>query len=660
MSLRQKTLLFTALTLVGLMSILAVASAVIWHDSATRLEQLSLLLIGLLVGVLTIIWVDRFILRRLAQLETSVRHITTSGDLSARVPVTADDELSSLARSINNMLAALEQARQEKVRLLQEARRQLGELSLLHTASIATARSGSLEAALQEIAQSTHAAFKAVNTMVVLCEPDVAHLKIRASVGVSAEVLATRRFQPGQGIIGAVADCGETILIDDVTRDPRYDNADTRTRSELCAPLKIGERLIGMINVESEQLGFFTAADQQLLQTLAHNLSMIVENLRLLEELRAANAQLTELDRLKNQFLANMSHELRTPLNAILGFSELLGDETPGPLNADQHDYVQHIYTSGQHLLTLINDILDLSKLQAKRVELERRPAYLTEIAEAAQTFIWPAAQRKHQTVINDVSPDLPSVHIDRLRVKQVLINLLNNACKFTPPEGCICVRAEMWRDGWLRVGVSDTGPGIPPDQQAEIFEEFAQLNWERTVVERGTGLGLAIARRLIELHGGQMWVESTGQPGEGTTFYFTLPVADASLRSAATRLLVIDDEPLIIELLQSILLPPEYEVLGVTDSLYALDRIRRDQPDVILLDLMMPQLGGLQLLTALQHEPQTARIPVIILTAKALSPDEHAELERVAQAILPKTQLRRAAIINAIQQARQALASSS
>ena len=168
----------------------------------------------------------------------------------------------------------------------------------------------------------------------------------------------------------------------------------------MCAPLKIGERLIGVINVESDQLGFFTRGRLcRLLQTLAHNLSMIVENLRLLEEVRAANEQLTELDRLKNQFVANMSHELRTPLNAILGFSELLSDEVPGPLNSEQRDYVQHIYTSGQHLLTLINDILDLSKLQAERIELERRPAYLAEIAAAAQTFVWPAAQRKHQTL---------------------------------------------------------------------------------------------------------------------------------------------------------------------------------------------------------------------------------------------------------------------
>jgi CheY-like chemotaxis protein len=359
---------------------------------------------------------------------------------------------------------------------------------------------------------------------------------------------------------------------------------------------------------------------------------------------------------LKNRFIANMGHELRTPLNAILGFSELLGDEAPGPLNDEQRDYVAHIYTSGQHLLALINDILDLSKLQANRLVLDRRAAHPAEIVAAAETFVWPAVQRKRQTLSNAVSPELPSLYVDPLRVKQVLINLLSNACKFTPANGQITVLAEVWRDGWLRVGVRDTGPGIPPEKQAEVFEEFAQIGGERMLVERGTGLGLTIARRLVELHGGQIWIESTGRPGEGATFYFTLPLADAAAMPPrlATRLLVIDDDPLIIDLLQSILLPPDYEVLDVSDPAQALQRVRRDQPDVILLDLMMPELDGFQLLAAVQRDADTTRPPVIVLTAKELSAAELAELNRLACAVLTKTQLRRATLLAAIQQARQ------
>jgi signal transduction histidine kinase len=626
--------------------------------AATRILIISLLVIGVVFGVLTIVLMDRFVLRRLAVLDASVGHITTSGDLSARVPVAAHDELSRLAQSINSMLTALDQAQQENARLLQGTQRQLNELSLLHTAAITTARSTSLDAALQEIAQLTYDTFKAVNTMVVLCEQDGVRFRLRASVGMLSEIPATREFKAGQGIIGAVAAGGETILVEDVSREARYYAADPRTRSELCAPLKAGERVIGLINVESDQAGFFTDSDRQLLETLAHNLGMIVENLRLLEEVRAANAQLLELDRLKSQFVANMSHELRTPLNAILGFSELLGDETPGALNAEQRDYVQHIHTSGRHLLALINDILDLSKLQAQRIDLERRPLPLAEIVAAAQTFVWPAMQRKQQIFSNDVPSDLPSLYIDPLRVKQVLINLLNNASKFTPPAGHITVAADVWHDGWVRVGVRDTGAGIPPDKHAQVFEEFTQFGDTRTVVERGTGLGLAIARRLIELHGGQIWIDSGGLPGEGATFYFTLPVADAAAatRRAATRLLVIDDDPGIVDLLQSMLLPPDYEVYGVTDALLALEHIRRNQPDVILLDLMMPEIDGVQLLTALQRTADTARLPVIVLTAKELSAAERAELDRLAQVVLTKTQLRRTTLLSALQQVRPAV----
>jgi signal transduction histidine kinase len=496
-------------------------------QAAIRTLLIYLLLLSLVFGGLTLVLIDRLLLRRLSRLEASVSQIAAHSDFTARVPQAGQDELSSLARSINGMLDALEHTQQENLRLYDAARRQLGELSLLHTAAIATARSASLDAALQEIALSAFQAFNAVNAMVILCEPGCTKLEIRASVGIPAEVLADRRLKSGEGIIGWVAETGEAVLVNDVAADPHYYEADVRTRAELCAPLKIGERVMGMINVESDQLNAFVTADLQLLQTLAHNLSTIIENLLLLEELLTANERLTELDRLKNRFVANMSHELRTPLNAILGFSELMSEELPGPLNAEQREYVQYINTSGLHLLALINDILDLSKLQANRIELERRVAHLADIVAEAHTLVWPSAQRKQQTITIDVPPDLPSLYIDPLRIKQVLINLLNNACKFTPREGHITVRAERWNEGWLRVRVSDNGPGIPPDRQAEVFEDFSQLDREQRDLDRGTGLGLAIARRLVELHGGRIWVESAGQPGLGSTFYFTLPLSE-------------------------------------------------------------------------------------------------------------------------------------
>ncbi|CAG0934383.1 two-component system, NarL family, sensor histidine kinase BarA [Thermoflexales bacterium] len=623
-------------------------------QAAIRILLIYLLLLGFVFGALTLALIDRLLLRRLSRLETGVGQIAARSDFSARVPQAGQDELANLARSINGMLDALEHTQQENLHLYEATRRQLGELSLLHTAALATARSVSLDAALQEIALSAFYAFNAINAMVILCAPSCTELEIRASVGVSTEVLATRRLKKGEGIIGWVAETGLAALVNDVSVNPYYYQADVRTRAELCAPLNVGERVIGMINVESDQVNAFTTADLQLLQTLTHSLSTIIENLRLLEELRAANEQLTEVDRLKNRFVANMSHELRTPLNAILGFSELLNDEVPGPLNDEQRDYVQHIDTSGRHLLALINDILDLSKLQANRIELERSTTYLADLVAEAHTLVWPSAQRKQQIITIDVSPDLPSLYIDPLRIKQVLINLLNNACKFTPKGGHITVQAECWNADWLRISICDDGLGIPPERQAEVFEDFSQLDREQHGLDRGTGLGLAIARRLVELHGGQIWIESVGQPGLGSTFYFTLPLTEVSPAQprTSTRLLIIDDDPAIIELLRSILRPPDYEVSGLTDPAHIWARLQRDKPDVILLDLLMPNIDGFEILSALRQGPHCSAIPVVVLTAKSLAAAEQAEISRLAQGVLTKTQLRREILINTLRRA--------
>jgi hypothetical protein len=500
--------------------------------SSIVLIVMSLLLTCLFFGALTLVLLDRTLLRRLAQLGSSVNAITASSDLAARVPVAGKDELTRLVIQINDMLTALEEAELDKARLYQETRRQLNELTLLHTAAMTAASSLTLDEALQAIAQAAYETFHAVNALVALCLPTEEVAEIRAIAGLDIVVMMHRRLPLSEGLLGWVVRTGKAVLVNDVTRDPRYRNADARTRSEICAPLRLGNRVIGLINVESDRLDAFTAGDLQLLETLAHNLSFILENLRLLEELRAVNDQLQEADRLKSRFFAVMSHELRTPLNSILGFSELLSDEIAGPLNAEQHDYVQHIDTSGRHLLNLINDILDLSKLQAGRLTLEQHSFRLSEVWADVQALIGPIVQRGQHVLRFEVPPDLPGVYADRLRVKQVLVNLLSNAAKFTPPAGVLTVGAEVWQAAWLRVRVSDTGPGIPLDQQAEIFKEFSLLS-QKHASNGGSGLGLSITRQLIELHGGELWVESAGLPGQGATFYFTLPLAEKVCRAA-------------------------------------------------------------------------------------------------------------------------------
>ena len=232
-------------------------------------------------------------------------------------------------------------------------------------------------------------------------------------------------------------------------------------------------------------------------------------------------AQLAEANRHKSEFLANMSHELRTPLNAIIGFSEALDARMFGELNDKQAEYIRDIHASGQHLLSLINDILDLSKVEAGRMELELSELDVASAVEGAMGLVRERAARSGIALAAEVAPDVASVRADPRRVKQVLLNLLSNAVKFTPAKGHVTVRARRTAGG-VEIAVADTGIGIAPEDHTRIFEEFRQVGTDYTRKAEGTGLGLALTRRLVELHGGTIRVESA--PGAGSTFTFTLP----------------------------------------------------------------------------------------------------------------------------------------
>jgi signal transduction histidine kinase len=246
---------------------------------------------------------------------------------------------------------------------------------------------------------------------------------------------------------------------------------------------------------------------------------------RMNDELRNVYAELEEASRHKSEFLANMSHELRTPLNAIIGFSQVLRDEMVGSVNPKQAEYLDDIISSGNHLLSLINDVLDLSKVEAGQVELDVHPFSLREALERGVVMVRERATEDGVRVAFDADPEVDVVDGDERRIKQVIFNLLSNAVKFTPSGGEIDVSA-IRENGEVRISVADTGPGIAPDDQERIFEEFQQT--EAGIAQReGTGLGLALSKRLVELHGGRIWLES--EPGHGSTFHFTLPLARVS-----------------------------------------------------------------------------------------------------------------------------------
>jgi signal transduction histidine kinase len=290
----------------------------------------------------------------------------------------------------------------------------------------------------------------------------------------------------------------------------------------LAVPLVREDHLLGALAVHRTTPGAFAAETIDLLRTFATQSALAIQNAQLFREIDAKSRQLEVASRHKSEFLANMSHELRTPLNAIIGFSEVLAERMFGEINDKQAEYLADILESGRHLLSLINDILDLSKIEAGRMELERTDFDLPTAIENTLILVRERAQRHAIRLDRDLDARLGTIRADERKLKQVLLNLLSNALKFTPEGGRIDVRARL-RDGLVEIGVTDTGVGIAPEDQATVFEEFRQVGAAAKKIE-GTGLGLAISRRIIELHGGTIRVDSV--PGSGSTFTITLPCA--------------------------------------------------------------------------------------------------------------------------------------
>ncbi|HEX3106337.1 MAG TPA: response regulator [Terriglobales bacterium] len=359
------------------------------------------------------------------------------------------------------------------------------------------------------------------------------------------------------------------------------------------------------------------------------------EKRKFTESLAAANQKLDlrnrEVERatqLKSRFLASMSHELRTPLNAIVGFSELLGEETAGQLNVKQKRFVNHIKNGSTHLLQLINDILDLSKIEAGQLELRCEDFQVEDALPEVLSTIRPLAMAKSIQVQHKVRPVL-SVYSDRVRFKQILYNLLSNAVKFTPDGGRISIDCAEGENG-VRISVTDTGIGIRLEDQEVVFEEFRQVEANTNGTSEGTGLGLAITKRLVEQQGGKITLES--EPGKGSRFSFTLPAgsrttalrlpskaaSNADAMMAASRekplILVIDDEVPARELLASYL-DADYQIVMAESGAEALQKAHQLRPDAITLDVLMPGGDGFETLVALRRAPETAKIPIIIVS---------------------------------------------
>ena len=325
-------------------------------------------------------------------------------------------------------------------------------------------------------------------------------------------------------------------------------------------------------------------------------------------QLEARNREIQRADRLKSEFLASMSHELRTPLHTIIGFTELLAEELEGPLNEKQKRFVQHVHQDSVHLLALINDILDLSKIEAGRMELELESFDAREVIQGALDGIYTAARAKNIS-IEYLIRDQSFVRADRLRLREILTNLLSNAVKFTPEGGSIVVDASPL-DGMIRFSVSDTGIGIAHEDQGVIFDKFRQVSSTTRGVREGTGLGLAIVKHLVELHGGQLSLESS--IGHGSRFAFSVPADEARKQPVV---MIVEDEPAARELFASYLNPLGIRTEFASSSLTATNFARELRPDAITLDLLMPGRSGWRILEELRSSPETKMIPVLVIS---------------------------------------------
>jgi len=337
-------------------------------------------------------------------------------------------------------------------------------------------------------------------------------------------------LRPGrESITGRALLERKLIHVPDVLADAEYKRTDLVEsdpfRAVAAVPMLRDGEPLGLITFTRDKPVPFSAKQLELMATFADQAAIAIENIRLLDELRQKSAELEVASRHKSEFLANMSHELRTPLNAIIGFSEVLHENMFGELNEKQREYVDDIHHSGRHLLSLINDILDLAKIEAGRMELELSEFAVQAALENSLALIRERAQNHGVELRCEIDPALDTIHADERKFKQVMLNLLSNAVKFTPNGGTVSVQAKK-NGALLSVSVTDTGAGIAPEDHTAAFEEFKQVGNDHARKAEGTGLGLPLTKRIIELHGGEIRLESA--LGKGSTFSFTIPLTGA------------------------------------------------------------------------------------------------------------------------------------
>ena len=482
---------------------------------ASLLRSGLLLLAGLMLAVTASLYVARRMVLPIRTIQHGAMQLA-AGKLDEPIVVSTGDELQALAGQFNDMANQLKESysgleRKVETRTLElsaSLKRQTATADIL---KVITSSPTDDQPVFQAIVESAERLFSGGRATLRTRSAD--KLLLRAQGPASAG------DTPIGGDSDISIDADEAIAA--AVRACSLREADD-TAGRLCvAPLLHDGHCIGVITIRSSEHGLMPDKQKQLLQAFADQAVIAIRNVRLFSQLQEKSVQLEVANQHKSEFLANMSHELRTPLNAIIGFSEVLSEEMFGEVNAKQAEYLGDIHSSGKHLLALINDILDLSKIEAGKMDLDLSPLDMEAALGDAMTLLRDRAARNEVVLELECPAAIGTWIADVRKFKQIMVNLLSNAVKFTPSGGRVTVRAERL-EGEVRIAVSDTGIGIKPEEQDVIFEAFRQASGDHLKKSEGTGLGLALTRRFVELHGGRLTLQSA--PGQGSTFAFNLP----------------------------------------------------------------------------------------------------------------------------------------
>ena len=614
-------------------------------------RSFGVLLLGLGLSALVAAFLARRMVAPIRSLQEGAARVGR-GELDHRIDVRTGDELQSLAEEFNRTAAQLAEAQyglEQKVEArTQELNRTVGELQVLSELVQTVNSSLDMQEVLEKIVSQAVKISGAQDGTIYVLDNEGQFLMPQANHGVSeAMLMALHQSRATIASTTVGARCIQQrgpVQIPDIEKETGYRLRELMLsegiHSNLGVPLIRDEQVIGALVVRRTERGLFPDSTVSLLQTFAAQSVLAIQNARLFQQIQEKGEQLEAASKLKSQFLANMSHELRTPLNAIIGVTEMLLEDAQDLKREDELEPLDRVLRAARHLLALINDILDLSKIEAGKMELHPENFPLAPLLDDVVKTIQPLAEKTGNQLVVNCPADIGAMFTDPTRVRQALLNLASNANKFTD-HGTVTFdvsRAMLNGVDWVTLKVSDSGIGMTSEQVSRLFQDFVQADASTTRRYGGTGLGLAITKRFCEMMGGDVTVDS--EQGKGSTFTIKLPAQAAagaqavqpvqSLRAAGATLsglrsppaaggphviLVIDDDITVLELTERFLVREGFAVVTAQGGIEGLKRARELRPAAITLDVMMPDLDGWTVLAALKGDPIMADIPVVLMS---------------------------------------------